>query len=184
MGKSYGSEPKIQLKIAEDDGSDDSDGSDGFSKEVTIIKENRNTEVANNCSNSLNISEGNSTNNVNNIMEKNERPSSIAIKPSEPSEPSVSVESTTIVSVERFFHDVADLPYQPLPEHTVEQSPCYPIIGRNNNNGLYFCRLHPEVKNVNLDPIEHHCKYKDPYYHKSEILKLLYTKSPDNELAA
>jgi hypothetical protein len=30
---------------------------------------------------------------------------------------------------------------------------------------------------------EHHCKYKDPDYHKSETLKLLSTKSPDNELA-
>jgi hypothetical protein len=101
-------------------------------------------------------------------------------KPSGPSEPSASVESTTIVSVERFFHDVADLPYQPLPEHSLEQSPCYPIIDRNNRS--YFCRLHPEVKNVNLDPIEHHSKYKDSAYHKSEILKLLSTKSPDNEL--
>jgi hypothetical protein len=95
--------------------------------------------------------------------------------PAKPSGPSASIESTTIVSVERFFHDVADLPYQPLPEHTVEQSPCSPIIGRNNN-GLYFCRLHPEVKNVNLDPIEHHCKYKDPDYHKSEILRLTLSK--------
>ena len=104
------------------------------------------------------------------------------IKPSEPSEPSARVESTTIVSVERFFHDVADLPYQPLPEHSLEQSPCYPIIGKNQK--FYFCKLHPEVKNVNLESIEHHCKYKDPDYHKSEILKLLSTKSPDNELAA
>ena len=103
--------------------------------------------------------------------------------PTKPSEPSARVESTTIVSVERFFNDVADLPYQPLPEHAVEQSPCYPIIGRNNNRS-YFCRLHPEVKNVNLESIEHHCKYKDPDYHKSEILKMLSTKSPDNELAA
>ena len=39
------------------------------------------------------------------------------------------------------------------------------------------------VKNVNLESIEHHCKYKDPDYHKSEILKLLSTKSPDNGLA-
>ena len=106
-----------------------------------------------------------------------------SIKPSEPSEPSASVESTTIVSVEEFFHDVADLPYQPLPEHSLEKSPCYRIIGRNNNNGLYFCRLHPECKNVNLESIEHHCKYKDLDYHKSERLKLLSTKSPDNELA-
>jgi hypothetical protein len=99
-----------------------------------------------------------------------------------PSEPSASVESTAIVSVERFFHDVADLPYQPLSEHTVEQSPCYSIIGRNNRS--YFCRLHPEFKNVYLDSIEQHCKYKDPDYHKSEILKLLSTKSPDDELTA
>ena len=90
-------------------------------------------------------------------------------------------ESTAIVSVERFFNDVADLPYEPLPEHSLEQSPCYPIIGKNQK--LYFCRLHPEVKNVNLESIEHHCKYKDPDYHKSEILKLLSTKSPDNALA-
>ena len=107
---------------------------------------------------------------------------STPIKPSEPSGPSASVESTTIVSVERFFHDVADLPYEPLPEQSLEQSPCYPIIGKSNNRS-YFCRLHPEVKNVNLDPVEHHCKYKDPDYHKSEILKRLPTKSPDNELA-
>ena len=38
-------------------------------------------------------------------------------KPSEPSEPSASAETKTIRSVEEFFHDVADLPYQPLPEH-------------------------------------------------------------------
>jgi hypothetical protein len=107
---------------------------------------------------SSDISQENSTNNVNNVIESNERPSSIPIKPSEPS---ANVESTAIVSVEWFFHDVADLPYQPLPEHLLEQSPCYAIIHRNNN-GLYFCRLHPEVKNVNLDSIEHHCKYKDP----------------------
>jgi hypothetical protein len=82
-------------------------------------------------------------------------------KPSEPSGLSASVESTVIVSVERFFHDVADLPYQPLPEHSLEQSPCYTVIGRNNNNRLHFCRLHPEVKYVYLESIEHHCKYKD-----------------------
>jgi hypothetical protein len=82
-------------------------------------------------------------------------------KPSEPSGLSASVESTVIVSVERFFHDIADLPYQPLPEHSLEQSPCYTIIGRNNNNRLHFCRLHPEVKSVYLESIEHHCKYKD-----------------------
>jgi hypothetical protein len=89
-----------------------------------------------------------------------------------------------IVPIEEFFHDEPSLPWQPLPLHNLEQSSCYPIIGRNNNNGLYFCSLHPEFKNVYLDSIEQHCKYKDPDYHKSEILKLMSTKSPDNELAA
>ena len=103
--------------------------------------------------------------------------------PIKPSEPSARVESTAIVSVECFFNDVADLPYEPLPEHSLEQSPCYPIIGRDNNRVIFLQALHPEVKNVNLESVEHHCKYKDPDYHKSEILKLLSTKSPDNELA-
>jgi hypothetical protein len=116
-------------------------------------------------------------------QEERDNMTAYPIKPSEPSGPSASFESTAIVSVEWFFRDVADLPYEPLPEHSLEQSPCYPIIGRNNNK-LYFCGLHPEVKNVYLDSIEQHCKYKDPDYHKSEILKLLSTKSPDNELAA
>jgi hypothetical protein len=115
-------------------------------------------------------------------QEERDNMTAYPIKPSEPSEPSASVRSTAIVLVDRFFNDVADLPYQPLPEHSLEQSPYYPIIGKNQK--LYFCRLHPECKNVNLESIEHHCKYKDPDYHKSEILKLLPTKSPDNELAA
>jgi hypothetical protein len=93
-------------------------------------------------------------------------------KPSEPSGLSASVESTSIVSVERFFHDVADLPYQTLPEHSLEQSPCYPIIARNNNNRLYFFRLHPEVKSVYLESIEHNCKYNDPDDQQSEIKPL------------
>ena len=80
MGKSYGSEPKIQLKIIEDDGPDGPDGSDSFSKEVTTFKGNHDTEVTKNGSNSLNISEENSTTNVNNTTEKDERPSRIPIR--------------------------------------------------------------------------------------------------------
>jgi hypothetical protein len=93
------------------------------------------------------------------------------IKPSEPSGPSASAEPKTILSVEGFFRDDSDLLYEPLPEHTIKESPCYPIIDKNQK--LYFCRLHPECKNVNLESVEHHCKYKDPDYHKSEILKRL-----------
>jgi hypothetical protein len=89
IGKSYDIEANIQLKLLEDDSPDGPDGSDGFSKEVTTLKENHNTEVTKNGSNSLNISEENPTNNVNNVMKENENPSVIPIKPSGSSEPSV-----------------------------------------------------------------------------------------------
>ena len=62
------------------------------------------------------------------------------------------------------------MPYTPLPEHDLDQSPCYPIIAQKQ--GYFYCRLHPEVKNVHLESIEHHIKYKDPETHKSELLKL------------
>ena len=62
--------------------------------------------------------------------------------------PSASAEPKTILSVEEFFHDVGDLPYEPLPEQLLEQSLCYHIIDKNQK--LYFCNLHPECKNVNL----------------------------------
>jgi hypothetical protein len=77
-----------------------------------------------------------------------------------------------IVSLEEFFHDEPGLPWQPLPPgHTLEQSPCYPIIGKK---GEFYCRkLHiGEVTNIHLDSIEQHCKYNDPELHKAEILRL------------
>jgi hypothetical protein len=37
----------------------------------------------------------------------------------------------------------------------------------------YFCKLHPDLVNINLSSIEHHCKYKESEFHKSEILRLL-----------
>jgi hypothetical protein len=84
--------------------------------------------------------------------------------------------------IEHFFHDDDKplAPYKPLPAHTLEQSPCYLIIGKrqiSNNNPnilpLYFCKLHPRFKNIYLESIEHHCKYKDPEKHKLLILRLL-----------
>src|SRR6266487_1776299 len=46
-----------------------------------------------------------------------------------------------IVSLEEFFHDEPDLPWQPLPAHTLEQSPCHPIIVKKGK--FYHCKLHP-----------------------------------------
>ena len=41
-----------------------------------------------------------------------------------------------MISVEEFFHgDSNNIPWKPLPEHDLKQSPCYPIIDvRNYHN--------------------------------------------------
>jgi hypothetical protein len=87
-----------------------------------------------------------------------------------------------IISVEEFFNDDPSLPYQSLPPHSLEQSPCYPVIDKKHNN-LYYCKLHPGVQNVNLETVEHHCKYKEPDAHKSEIIRLLSTKGRKEEVS-
>jgi len=74
-----------------------------------------------------------------------------------------------IHSIEDFFHDDLNLPYRPLPEHALEDSSCYPVIEKNGN--FYFCKLHTDLQNICLESTEHHCKYKEPESHKSEILK-------------
>jgi hypothetical protein len=85
-----------------------------------------------------------------------------------------------IISVEEFFYDDPNTPWKPLPEHDLNQRPCYPIIGirtyRNYKIPFYYCKLHPDIENIYLKTIEHHCKYKEPRAHKSEILRLLSTK--------
>ena len=76
-----------------------------------------------------------------------------------------------IVSAEDFFHDAPDLSWQPLPAHTLEQSPCHPIIVKKGK--FHYCKVHPkEVRSIYLETIEQHCKYKDPDLHKEEILRL------------
>jgi hypothetical protein len=84
----------------------------------------------------------------------------------------------SIISVEEFFYDDPNTPWKSLPEHNLKQSPCYPIIGVNDSYKvpLYYCKLHHDVENIYLETIEHHCKYKEPNVHKSEILRLLSTK--------
>ena len=194
VGKAYHLPTKIQTRIVvkeeegcyHGDSPEDPEGSEGSTAEDSNSTDSVPTEnsgMTTNSSEKLFQNEQNGTRGDTDFsQEERDNMTAYPTKPSEPSEASASVESTSIVSVERFFNDVADLPYQPLPEHSLEQSPCYPIIGRSNNR-LYFCRLHPECKSVYLESIEQHCKYKDPDYHKSEILKQLSTKSPDNELA-
>jgi hypothetical protein len=85
-----------------------------------------------------------------------------------------------IVSVDVFFDP--SIAYQLLPPHTVEQSPCYPIIIVKDDGVIYYCKLHEQEDGygyTNLDAVERHCKTEDPELHKAEILRLL-----DEEIAA
>ncbi|MFZ0328921.1 MAG: hypothetical protein WBP64_15420 [Nitrososphaeraceae archaeon] len=68
---------------------------------------------------------------------------------------------TSLSSITNFFHDDPNVPYTRPPERTLEQSPCYPIIAARQ--GYFYCRLHPEIKNVHLESIVHNLKYKDLY---------------------
>ena len=77
--------------------------------------------------------------------------------------------------VEEFFLDNPDLAYQPADSHSLEQSPCVPIIDSKVEASIIWfnCKLHPGIVNINLSSIEHHCKYSTPELHKSEILNIL-----------
>jgi hypothetical protein len=78
-----------------------------------------------------------------------------------------------IVSVEVFFSSMQSLP---LPNHSLEQSPCYPIIGSKpaGNHTMYYCQVHPKTTTINLGSIEQHWKMLDPDHHKTEIISRLH----------
>jgi hypothetical protein len=80
------------------------------------------------------------------------------------------LDEVKVSSITNFFYDDPNKPWEPVPEHDLDQSPCHPIIAIKQN--YYYCILHPEVKYIHLKSIEHHIKYKDPAAHKSELLKL------------
>ena len=103
-----------------------------------------------------------------------------------------------IIEIEDFFFDDPGItpknPWKPLPEHELEQSPCYPIIYKDKD-GFYRCRLHSKteekrpkglkvmgvsvnsrpalIRSIHLSEIEHHCKFSNPKLHKSEIIARL-----------
>jgi hypothetical protein len=115
-------------------------------------------------------------------QKKNENPSASPVEPSEPSanpdrhrsqltdNTPAENSSMPIVSVEDFFSSKQSLP---LPDHSLEQSPCYPIIGSKSGGDhiIYYCKIHRKVENANLESIEHHCRFTDPDHHKAEIMK-------------
>jgi hypothetical protein len=88
-----------------------------------------------------------------------------------------------IVSVEEFFSEELSLP---LRSHSLEESPCYPIIDFKpaGKHVLYFCEIHSKRKpvntnlggNINLASIGHHCRYYNPIEHKTEIISRMVNK--------
>lgn len=86
--------------------------------------------------------------------------------------PLVITESKTVetTSVNEFFDDDPTSSYKPLPDHDLSQSPCYHIINKEGN--YFFCKLHSGIRNIHLESIEHHIKYKDPEVHRTELLRL------------
>jgi hypothetical protein len=92
IGKSYDLDIGIQLKLPDENSeADGSDSSDDFSNTLTASKENDDTKITSNPSNSVKISEGNLNNIINGRIEKNESHPVTSLQPSAPSEPSVNV---------------------------------------------------------------------------------------------
>jgi len=86
--------------------------------------------------------------------------------------------------VEDFFHDEPGIDYKPLPKHSLEESPCYPIVDMEKKSVFYYCKLHPKIQSLYLESIEHHCKYKEAETHKREILSRLSVRSPASKTTA
>jgi hypothetical protein len=86
--------------------------------------------------------------------------------------------------VEDFFYDEPGDDYKPLPKHSLEESPCYPIIDMEKKGVFYYCKVHPKIQSVYLESIEHHCKYKEPDIHRREILSRLSVRSHASKTAA
>jgi hypothetical protein len=64
-----------------------------------------------------------------------------------------SIISLTKEKIAEFFDDDG-LPYCTPPPHTLNESPCKPII-RIDKDHFYYCTLHPDVRNIYLETIEH-----------------------------
>jgi hypothetical protein len=128
-----------------------------------------------------NIIEPSRTNNFLYSHESGQQPDNIAIQTSvtESIEPSHIVgTSNTDMSLTSemidnlFLYDPA-LPYRSPQAHTLEESPFKWTI-KQDNNQYYYCTLHSDEKNINLETIEHHIIYSDDSEtHKTEIKKIL-----------
>ena len=57
----------------------------------------------------------------------------------------------------------------PLPVHDLDHGPCLRIVAEKQ--GYCYCKLYHEIKNIHLESIENHIKFKDPDKHKAELIK-------------
>jgi hypothetical protein len=74
--------------------------------------------------------------------------------------------------IDQLFMYDPDLLYKSPPPHTLDESPFRCII-KQDNNQFYYCILHSNEKNINLETIEHHIVHYDTTFHKGEIKKIL-----------
>ena len=84
-----------------------------------------------------------------------------------------------IRKIEEFFSGDLNLPWQPLPEHSIEESPCYRIMEtseiEHTGRKYYRCKIHSNIWNFDFEEIEYHCKYEEPDTHRKQILRLLHS---------
>jgi hypothetical protein len=82
-----------------------------------------------------------------------------------------------LVRFEEFFNDNNNLSWRSAPEYSLEESPCSPIIVKDEiksmGQTIYKCKVHPDYWSIDIRGIEHHCKYYEPDKHKAEINKYL-----------
>ena len=82
-----------------------------------------------------------------------------------------------LVRLEEFFNDNNNLSWQSAPEYSLEESPCSPIIVKDEiksmGQTIYKCKVHPDYWSIDIRGIEYHCKYYEPDKHKAEINKYL-----------
>ncbi|MER5174413.1 MAG: bifunctional DNA primase/polymerase [Candidatus Nitrosocosmicus sp.] len=79
----------------------------------------------------------------------------------------------TLEQIEKFF----DSNFAQGEEHTLEDSICRLLIGqRNYKPFFYYCKEHPDIKNIYLRSIEDHIRLKDPQRHKATLLELIQKK--------
>jgi hypothetical protein len=101
----------------------------------------------------------------------------------DPAGTTIPEKNARLVRLEEFFNDINDLSWQSSPEHSLEESPCSPIIVKDEiksmEQTIYICKVHPDCWYIDIRGIEYHCKHYEPDKHKAEINKNLTTQGKE-----